>query len=597
MTQEQEVTHLQEAPEAGSRYTDSMDEILALIKGRVPIIWVMTHEENRFIADFKRQIAQKHKRQLWVWSGYQGLVKVQGQMGIQQAAGEEKDTHVFRKALDRIAKMPRVKGEEKGICYIMRDMHNVLAPMEVRQLRDMFEHLIGHGKTLIVVSPILAHGPGGSQGGLPPTLEKHVSVVHYELPDLERIKSRIVDILGQMKHSVKNSNKPIDLDYDDEQLTSFAKALRGLTMLEVDNAVSTSMTHLKRLHVDKLINEKKQIIRKSDILEFISTPVKEGDVGGLDKAKSYLKRYARAYEDDAKEFGVEPLKGVILTGVPGTGKSLLAKAMGKIWKLPLLRLDVGKVMTGLVGGSESKMREVISLVEAMAPCILWIDEVEKSLAGTKSSNFSDGGTLSRVFGTLLHAMQDRMEGVTILATANDITMLPPEFIRRFNEVFFVDLPGPEERWEILGIHLAKRGRDLKKFQKYKQQFLDVSVDYTGAEIEKAVKDAIAAAFYENRKDVNYKDVVEALQDTKPIAKVMKDKIKKIREKADGQYRYASSWAESQSGSRKVTTKGGKKLDVNKALDDLPELVKSKKEKNKEELAAREGRFSADLLDD
>jgi len=573
-------------------YANSMDEILALIKGRVPVIWVLTHEENRFIADFKRRIAKPHKRQLWVWSGYQGLVKVTGQMGIQLASGDEKDTHVMKKCLERIATMPKAKGDEKGICYVMRDMQIAMPENIIRQIRDMFEHLIGHGKTLIIVSPFLAHGAGGTQTGLPPTMEKHISVVPYELPNEERIKTRIIDILGQMRQRVKNQDKKIKLDYTDEELTQFARALRGLTLLEVDNAVSTSMTHLKHLHIEKLISEKKQIVSRDDILEFITDHIEGEDVGGLDLLKEYLNKYKKAHTDEARAFGVEPLKGIVLAGVPGTGKSLTARMMGRLWRLALLRLDIGKVMGSLVGQSEAKMRQAIQQIEAMAPCVLWIDEIEKGLSGTKSSNFSDGGTLARVFGTLLHAMQERMKGVTIVATANDISKLPPELIRRFNDVFFVDLPGPDERWEIFQIHLRKRGRDPKRFEKHKQVMLDASADYTGGEIEKAISAAIADAFCSDRKDVSHKEIVKALSETKPIATVMKKQIKKIREDARGQYRYASSWAESQSTKREVTTKSGKKLDMNEALDDLGELVQTKKEKNKKEVSGRDSRFKA-----
>lgn len=184
-----------------------------------------------------------------------------------------------------------------------------------------------------------------------------------------------------------------------------------------------------------------------------------------------------------------------------------------------------------------------------------------------------------------------MKGVTILATANNISNLPPEFIRRFNEVFFVDLPGPDERWDIFEIHLRKRGRDPAKFIKHKQALLDASIDYTGAEIEKGIKDSIAEAYHNKRKDVNHKDILEALSDTKPIAKVMKKVIKKIREEARGQYRYASSYAEEKSKTREVTTKSGKKLNLDDSLGDLPELVKTKKEKNKKELEERDSRFS------
>ena len=575
--------------EAGSRYIDAMDEILALVKGRVPVIWVITHEENRFIADFRKRIATPYKRQMWIWSGYQGLVRAQGQMGIQKAAGEEDGTHVAAKALERIAQMPKAKGEEKGICYIMRDMQIVLTEQVVRQMRDMFEHMIGHGKTIIIVSPVMAHGAGGAKAGIPPTMEKQISVVHYELPDADGIKTRVQDIVSQMKSSVKD--KKIKLKYTDDEMNGFAKALRGLTLFEVDNAVSTSMTHLKHMHVRKLVNEKRQIIARSDILEFIDTDVNLDHVGGLDRFKEYIQRYINAQSDEAKAFGVEPLKGIVLSGVPGTGKSLSSKAMGNLFRQPLLRLDVGRVMTGLVGGSEGKMRDVIKMVKSMVPCILWIDEVEKSLSGTKSSNFSDGGTLSRVFGTLLHAMEEELEGCTIIATSNDISALPPEFIRRFNDVFFVDLPGPDERWEIFSIHLGKRGRDISKFNKHKQEILTASDNYTGAEIEKAIKDAIAAAFHAGHKDVNHKDILAALKDTKPISKVMKTKIDKIREKARGHYRYASSWAEQENQGRKMKLKSGKSIDLNEALDDLPEMVKTKKEKNKAEIDDRGDRFS------
>jgi SpoVK/Ycf46/Vps4 family AAA+-type ATPase len=579
----------QEPVEKSARYANSMEEILALIKGRAPLIWVLTHEESRFIEEFSEKIAEPCKRQVWLWSAYQGLVRSEQQTSISRASGEEKDTHNPQKALARVAAMNK-PSETKGLVYIMRDFHTVLGEPVPRQIRDMYDHLIHNGKTLIITSPILAHGPGGTKAGLPPTLEKQLSVVHYELPDGEIIKGRVREVIAHMKESVKGKNKKTALEYPEETIHGFSRALQGLTMSEVDTALSTSITHLNRIDQDKLINDKRQIIRKSEILEFIDTPVGVKDVGGLDLAKMYLAKYAKAHSDDAKEFGVEPLKGLLLTGVPGTGKSLLAKATGKLWGVPLLRLDVGKVMTGLVGGSEGKMREVINQAEAMSPCILWIDEVEKSLSGTKSSNFSDGGTLSRVFGTLLTAMQDGMHGVTVVATANDITMLPPEFIRRFNEVFFVDLPGPEERWEIFDIHLKKRGRNIDKLKSHKKAILDASNDYTGAEIEKAIKDAIAAAFYSGKKDVGFEDFRNALQETKPIAETMAEKITKIRKKARDHYRFASTFAEVESKQLGAKTKSGKRLDMNDALEGMDEL-KTKKQQAQEEKNNASNRFA------
>ena len=582
--------------EKSPRYNSCIEEILALIKGRAPIIWVLTHEETRFIQDFDELVAKPHKRKIWLWSSYQGLIPIEQQQTVARATGEEKDTHNPQKALQRIADIGKPGEGMKGHCFMMRDFHTVLGEPIPRQIRDMYEHLIGNGKTLIIVSPILAHGPGGGKSGLPPTLEKQISVVKYELPTKMKINNRITEILDHMKESIKGKNKKTQLEYEGDDVESFSKALQGLTMIEVDTSLSTSITHLGRLDVEKLINDKRQLIRKSQILEFVDTPYGMNDVGGLDLAKIYLSKYAEAQSDEAREFGVEPLKGLLLTGVPGTGKSLLAKAIGKLWKVPLLRLDVGRVMTGLVGGSEEKMRQVIDQAEAMAPCVLWIDEVEKSLSGTKSSNFSDGGTLARVFGTLLTAMQDGLDGVSIVATANDITMLPPEFIRRFNEVFFVDLPGPDERWEIFTIHLAKRGRNIKDFEKNKKALLSASEDYTGAEIEKAIKDAIAAAFYDGQKKLSHKHLVDALKDTKPISKVMKTKVDKLRETARGQYRYASTWAVNESKKREVKTSGGKKLDIDSAAKGMKEFVKTGKQTSAETQAKSDNRFG-DIADE
>jgi len=353
----------------GPRYNNCIEEILALIKGRAPIIWVITHEETRFIQDFIEQVAEPHKRKVWLWSAWQGLIPYEQQQSVERAGGEEKETHNPQKALGRIVAINPPGDGLKGHCFILRDFHTVLGEPIPRQIRDMYDYLISNGKTLVITSPLLAHGPGGGKCGLPPTLEKQISVVRFELPNKIKIKSRIVEVIDHMKESIKGKKKNTQLEYPEDEVESCAKALQGLTMIEVDTSLSTSITHLNRLDVDKLLNDKRQIIRKSEILEFIDSPVSMKEVGGMDLAKIYLDKYSMAHSDEAIEFGVEPLKGLLLTGVPGTGKSLLAKAIGKLWKVPLLRLDVGKVMTGLVGGSEEKMRHVINQAEAMAPCV------------------------------------------------------------------------------------------------------------------------------------------------------------------------------------------------------------------------------------
>jgi len=229
--------------------------------------------------------------------------------------------------------------------------------------------------------------------------------------------------------------------------------------------------------------------------------------------------------------------------VHNCGKSLLAKAIGSYWKLPVLRLDIGRVMGGIVGSSEANMRAALKTLEAASPVVCWLDEIEKALSGTASSGMSDGGTLSRVFGTLLTAMEERMKGVVFVATANDVSALPPELIRRFNEVFFVDLPKAQERKTIFEIHLAKRGRDLEKVDVNLDYLVSLTKGFTGSEIEKAVKEGIARAWRNKLKDVNTESIELAIRSTKPISDMMKDKIQKLQEWAKSSARSASSFTD------------------------------------------------------
>jgi len=351
------------------KYKNSMEELTALIRGRAPIIWVITHEEGRFINELEENVAEKNGRELFVWSGYQGIVPAEEKNSFERASGAFAETWHPMKALSAIMKMKKTPGT-KGSIFVMRDMHAVLAEPVPRQMRDMYNKMTADSKSLIIVSPLLAHGPGGSKPGLPPTLEKQITVIDFELPSKEKIQVEIDEVLGKMKEREKSGkNNFSKVEYSEEDRDDLVRALQGLTYGEVVTSISTCLTHLKKLSVEKIINDKRQIIKKSAILEFIDSVVEMDDIGGLDVAKEYLKKYGLAYSDEAKDFGVDPLKGILLTGVPGTGKSQLAKAVGKIWKVPLLRLDVGKVMTGLVGGSEQKMREVINQAEAMAPCV------------------------------------------------------------------------------------------------------------------------------------------------------------------------------------------------------------------------------------
>lgn len=276
----------------------------------------------------------------------------------------------------------------------------------------------------------------------------------FGLPSFDEIK----EVLKKIIEANKNNNRiQIDLTPESEEL--LVKAAQGLILQEAENAYALALVSRGRLDidsVDQILQEKQQIIKKSGILEFIKSEPNMNDIGGLENLKRWLKKRNKSWLDLAQKYSFPAPKGVLITGVPGCGKSLTAKAVSSMWHLPLLKLDMGKIFSGIVGSSEENMRQAIATAEALAPCILWIDEIEKGLSGTGGNE--DGGTSSRVFGTFLTWMQEKKSHVFVVATANNIESLPPELLRkgRFDEIFFVDLPTKKERMEIFRIHLDKK---------------------------------------------------------------------------------------------------------------------------------------------
>lgn len=564
-------------------FKSDMEEIQIALRSNT-IVWVRTPEEARFIEHFLAE-TDTSKHTVMAWSLWQGLVPGSEYNSGVRATGDMNKTWQPAVALDKIKEVKNNSPDKRGFNYIiMRDPMAILQEPVPRALRDAFDLLKANRTKILFLSPFLGHGAGGKESGLPPTLDKQAVVLDYNLPGLQEVEKQIKEIIRKTVRAQKPPAKASEevkartkkfLDnnkYTDDQYHEFARALQGLTQIEVRAAVTASLAHCKCLNTQFLLNAKKAVINKDGILEFIDTTSKMSDVGGLDLAKEFFEDYADAHTAEAQEFGVEPLKGVLLVGIPGCGKSLISKAISSSWHLPLLRLDIGKVMNGIVGSSERQMRQVIQQAEATAPCILWIDEVEKALSGTKSSNFSDGGTMARVFGTLLTAMEEGLSGVTIFATANDISMLPPELIRRFSEVFFVDVPGPDERHQIFGIHLNKRGFNPEENSINITELVEASKNYTGHEIEKAVQRSVAFAWRDSEKKMRTEHVLQALTETKPISDIMGDKISDMRKEAHGKYRYASSWARDSFGLNKA------RVDK-EALDDieLPEFTESNSE--------------------
>jgi ATP-dependent 26S proteasome regulatory subunit len=368
----------------------------------------------------------------------------------------------------------------------------------------------------------------------PLELDKEMPIIELDLPRRDTIGiifDDVVEEAGLQGHQIEKNESLLD-------------AALGLTIMEARLAFSKAAATKGRLtsaEIDFVIQEKERIIRQSGVLEYFHPRTDWDDIGGLDELKHWLKNRGRAFTSQAKAFGLEPPRGALLLGVPGCGKSLTAKAVAGLWRFPLLRFDLGRVFGGIVGESEANMRKALQIAQAISPCILWIDEIEKGMAGSQGSGSLDSGVTARVMGTFLTWMQEKEEPVFVLATSNNIDQLPPEMLRkgRFDEIFFVDLPGSVTRGEILQIHLKKKGRHEEAESFDLASLVKASIGFSGAELEEAVKDALFRAFDAGR-EIEAQDIQQALEATYPLSKTMRENIEGMRKWAKYRARLASS---------------------------------------------------------
>ncbi|MBN1445239.1 MAG: AAA family ATPase [Candidatus Omnitrophica bacterium] len=482
-------------------------EIDILVRARYPLIFVTTYEEER-LAGFISNLSKEQNKQLFLWSVTSGMHK----------HGENKIDEATKDPLSALNCVERQTGP---VIFLFHDFHPYLSdPAIVRKLRDLVKNLKSTYETLIFVSPVLS---------VPVELEKDLAIVDMELPDREII-SGLLDSIA----SAVSSRSAIKIDLPREIKEKLVDAALGLTYNEAENAFARAIVTDNALgikDIERVLDEKKQIIRKSGILDYFHTEEKIGNVGGLNNLKAWLKKRALAFTQKAKDFGLPEPKGILLVGVQGCGKSLTAKAVSNLWQIPLLRFDVGRVFSGIVGSSEENMRKAIKTAESIAPVILWIDEIEKSLSGVQSSTFSDAGTSARVFGTFITWLQEKNKPVFVIATANNIQLLPPELLRkgRFDEIFFIDLPSTEERAEIFKIHLRKRNRKPENFDV--GAMAGASFNFSGAEIEQAVISALFDAFTENR-ELTSGDIINSIKNSVPLALTMSETINGLRQWAE-----------------------------------------------------------------
>lgn len=495
-----------------------VDEIDLLIRARYPVLYLLTHEETR-VEYLLQQMAQRQGKLFFTWTATRGLIQHKSAGAQQAVQGDHREP---------IEMLRQIEQRDVSAIFVLFDFHPYLNdPLIVRTLREAAHALKNTYKNIVVVSPSL---------NLPNELDKEITLIDFPLPDMEELTSLLRSVCRAIWTKNKNA-----VNLSNEDASQLVRAAQGLTLTEAENAfakaaVSDGVLDIK--DVDLVLTEKKQIIRKSGILEFYPGESSLNDIGGLAHLKAWLNVRGKGFDPGAREFGLPAPKGVLLLGAPGCGKSLMAKAVSNAWNLPLLRLDLGRIFSGLLGSSEENMRKALKVAEGAAPAILWIDEIEKGLAGS-TSGFSDGGAAARVFGALLTWMQEKTSQVFVVATANKIEILPPELMRRgrFDEIFFVDLPDNPARREVLSIHLRKRGKDPAQFDL--TAMADATDGFSGAELEHCVVEGMFHAFHDQR-PLDTKDVLKAAAETVPLSVTYAEELDRARDWAATRARLADT---------------------------------------------------------
>ena len=496
-------------------------EIETLIRARYPILYLLTNEELR-TEQLVGEVAQRRQKKVFEWSCSTGMIpagtSIQSQRSRNPATREP------------LAALEQVIEQVEPAIFVFKDFHPFLTKSNhavIRRLKEIALHLKNSFKTIVIISPVQE---------IPIELEKEITVLNVPLPsreDLELLLAKIIEDVKQFKH--------IAIELDAVGRERLLQAALGLTLGEAENVFAKIIVKDQRLSADdvsEVIAEKQQIIRKSGLLEYHPATENFSHVGGLAVLKEWLGKRSAAFSDEARAFGLPAPKGILLLGVQGCGKSLCAKAVAGLWQLPLLRFDMGRMFGGLIGSSEENVRRAIAVAESVAPAVLWVDEIDKAFAGSQGSGFSDGGTTARVFGTFLTWLSEKSAPVFVVATANDISHLPPELLRkgRFDEIFYVDLPLADERAEVFRIHLTRRGRDAEQFDV--PRLVEASTDFSGAEMEEAIISALFDAF-SAREELNTEHIVAALRETVPLARTMDERIGALRSWAATRARNAS----------------------------------------------------------
>ncbi len=481
-----------------------------LIRARYPLIYIPTTEEERLENAIINCAKNLGDRAVYIWDFVDGYQGNPNDLGLGK-----------RNPLQALEFTEKLSLNESAI-IILRDFHRFLDDISIaRKLRNLARLLKSQPKNIIIVAPNIT---------IPNDLSEVLTVLQFPLPNTAEIKLEIEGILKSLGQTLSK----IILD-------ELVISCQGLSLERIKKVLAMALAEngeITEEDIELVLEEKRQTIRQTQILDFYPATEKISDIGGLDNLKEWLLRRGGAFSEKARQYGIPHPRGLLLVGIQGTGKSLTAKAIAHHWHLPLLRLDVGRLFGGLVGESESRTRQMIQLAEALAPCILWIDEIDKAFAGFEGKG--DSGTTSRVVGTFITWLGEKTSPVFVVATANNIQTLPPEMLRkgRFDEIFFVGLPTQEERKAIFDIDLQKlRPHNLNSYDIERLAY--ETPDFSGAEIEQTLIEAMHIGFSQNR-DFTTDDILEAASQIVPLARTAQEQIKYLQDWASaGKARLAS----------------------------------------------------------
>ena len=487
------------------------DELTLLLTARYPLIYINTIEEDRVEYIIRKSIKTNLNRSIYSWDFVDGYTNNPNNEGFAK-----------RNPLQALELVERLTSETPAL-FLLKDFNRFLTDISIsRKLKNISRLLKLQPKTIIIIA---------SELSIPRELQDLITVINFYLPVENEIEQELTRLINSL-----------NIQIDPEILENLTRVCQGLSLERIRRVLSKIIATYKTIDensISILLSEKKQIISQTEILEYWSSDENIQKIGGVDNLKDWLRKRKTSFGIQASNYGLPTPRGLLLIGIQGTGKSLTAKAVATEWQLPLLKLDVGKLFGGIVGESESRLRQMIDLAETISPCILWIDEIDKAFTNNESTG--DSGTSNRVLGTFISWLSEKTKPVFVVATANNVELLPLEIIRkgRFDEIFFLDLPQKQEREQIFKIHIEEFRPNRWELFDY-SKLAQLSESFSGAEIRQSIIEAMYHAFYEKR-EFTTEDICFALTELIPLSKLENNQTLKLKNWAlSGRIRLASS---------------------------------------------------------